>query len=78
LWEDFLVEDFDELVLLGRGRVVDIMRNKDGAQTGHGEGTGIEVRLEVGLIFHDGSGVQVSVCVCVVYYCAGMWEVKCT
>lgn len=72
-----MVEDVDELGLLGRGRVVDIMRDQDRAKARHSECAGVEALLEIRLVLHDGGSVGLRVwVVCVVYHCVGMQEAK--
>lgn len=54
MWKDFLIENVDELCLLGRGRVVDTMRDKNGPETRHGESAWVEALLEICLLLHVG------------------------
>ena len=56
-----MVEDVDELDLLGRGRVVDIMRDQDRAKARHSECAGVEALLEIRLVLHDGGSVRLRV-----------------
>ena len=49
-----LVEQIHQLALLGRRRVVDVVRDQDGAQARHRERSGVKVLLEIRLFVHDG------------------------